>query len=161
MKAKLQTSVYGDPDYVSHVLRYYHLKDIVSIAKTQIGNAGGSKYWKWYGFKSRVSWCMIFISWCASESGDLGKSIYKTASVNEEMSWFKNHDKWKEKNYTPSSGDIIFFDWEQNGYPDHVGIVEKVENGRIYTVEGNSNDEVRAKSYSLTSKSIYGYGITK
>jgi len=63
MKAKLQTSVYGDPDYVSHVLRYYHLKDIVSIAKTQIGNAGGSKYWKWYGFKSRVSWCMIFVSY--------------------------------------------------------------------------------------------------
>lgn len=77
------------------------------------------------------------------------------------MSWFKNHDKWKDKNYTPSSGDIIFFDWEQNGYPDHVGIVEKVENGRIYTVEGNSNDECRERSYSQNSKSIFGYGITK
>lgn len=161
MKAKLQTSVYGDPDYVSHVLRYYHLKDIVSIAKTQIGNTGGKKYWSWYGFNSRVSWCMIFISWCANESGDLGKSIYKTASVNEEMSWFKNHDKWEEKKYTPNSGDLIFFDWQQNGRVDHVGIVEKVEDGKVYTIEGNSSDEVKAKSYSLESKSIYGYGITK
>ena len=74
------------------------------------------------------------------------------------MNWFKNHDRWKEKYYTPSSGDIIFFDWEQNSYPDHVMIVEKVENGKVYTIEGNSSDEVRAKSYSLTSKSIYGYG---
>lgn len=54
---------------------------------------------------------------------------------------------------------IIFFDWEVNGRPDHVGIVEKAENGRVYTIEGNSNDEVRAKSYSLAYKCIFGYGM--
>lgn len=161
MKAKLQTQVYGDPDYVSHVLRYYHLKDIVSIAKTQIGNAGGSKYWKWYGFKSRVSWCACFVSWCANESGDLDKTIPKFSGVYEGEMWFKHHDKWKGKNYTPNPGDLIFFDWQQNGYPDHVGIVEKLEDGKVYTIEGNSSDKVKAKSYSLTSKSIYGYGIIK
>ena len=159
-KAELQVKVYGDPEYVSHVLRYYHLKDIVSIAKTQIGNSG-SKYWKWYGLNSRVSWCAIFVSWCASENGDLNNTIPKFAAVNEGMDWFRHHDKWKDNNYVPNAGDIIFFDWEVNGRPDHVGIVEKVENGKVYTIEGNSNDEVKAKSYSLDYKCIFGYGITK
>lgn len=160
MKAELQTDVYGDPDYVSHVLRYYHLKDIVSIAKTQIGNSG-SKYWKWYGLKSRVSWCAIFVSWCASESGDLDKTIPKFAAVSDGETWFKNHDKWKGSSYTPNAGDIIFFDWDQNDNPDHVGIVDKVENGKIYTIEGNSSDEVKAKSYSTNYKCIFGYGMIK
>lgn len=77
MKSKLQVDVYGDPDYVSHVLRYYHIgsNGIVAVAKSQIGDAGGSKYWRWYGFKSRVLWCSCFVSWCANESGDLDKTI--------------------------------------------------------------------------------------
>lgn len=160
-KAELQVKVYGDPDYVSHVLRYYHIGNgnIVLVAKSQVGNAGGKKYWEWYGFKSRVSWCACFVSWCANESGDLDKTIPKFAGVYEGEMWFKHHDKWKEKKYTPNSGDLIFFDWEQNGGVDHVGIVEKVENGKVYTIEGNSSDEVKAKNYSLTNKSIYGYGI--
>lgn len=162
-KAELQAKVYGDPDYVPHVLRYYHIGEgnIVLVAKSQIGNTGGSKYWKWYGFNSRVEWCAIFVSWCANESGDLDKTIPKFAGTYEGEMWFKHHDKWKGKNYTPSPGDLIFFDWQQNGGVDHVGIVEKVEDGKVYTIEGNSSDEVKEKSYSLTSKSIYGYGITK
>lgn len=160
-KAELQVKVYGDTDYVSHVLRYYHIGNgnIVLIAKSQVGNVGGSKYWKWYGFKSRVSWCACFLSWCANESGDLDKTIPKFAGVSDGMTWFKDHDKWKGKNYTPSAGDIIFFDWDNDNDPDHVGIVEKVENGKVYTIEGNSSDEVKAKSYSLDYKCIFGYGI--
>lgn len=65
----------------------------------------------------------------------------------------------ERKKYTPNSGDLIFFDCEQNGGVDHVGVVEKVKNGKVYTIEGNSSDEVKAKNYSLTNKSIYGYGI--
>ena len=57
------------------------------------------------------------------------------------------------------AGNIIFFDWQQDGHTDHVGIVEKVENEKVFTIEGNSKDEVREKSYNLSSKSIYGYGI--
>ena len=161
IKAKLQTKVYGDPLYVSHVLRYYHIGNgnIVLVAKSQIGNVGGKKYWSWYGFNSRVSWCACFVSWCAKESGDFDKTIPKFASTYEGEMWFKHHDKWKSRNYTPSPGDIIFFDWEQNGGVDHVGIVEKAENGKVYTIEGNSRDEVRAKSYSLNYKCIYGYGL--
>jgi len=94
---------------------------------------------------------LICVSWCVKE--------IKFTGVYEGEMWFKHHDKWKDKNCTPSSGDIIFFDWKQNGYPDHVGVVEKVEDRKIYTIEGNSSDEVREKSYSLNYKAIQGYGI--
>ena len=53
---------------------------------------------------------------------------------------------------------LSFFDWNGDGHVQHVGIVEKVENDKVYTIEGNSKDEVRNKNYSLTNKSIYGYG---
>ena len=54
---------------------------------------------------------------------------------------------------------IIFFDWEPDGKPNHVGIVTRVENGRIYTVEGNSSDAVREKDYSANSNHIFGFGM--
>lgn len=162
-KVELNISVYGDPDYVPHVLRYYHLGngDIVSIALSQIGNVGGKPYWSWYGFESRVEWCACFISWCANESGQLNISIPKFSRVEDGIKWFKDNGKWKDKSYVPSSGDIIFFDWQKDNDPDHVGIVEKVENGYVYTVEGNSNDECKQKQYSTNSKAICGFGINR
>ena len=56
-------------------------------------------------------------------------------------------------------GDIIFFDWEGDGTTDHVGIVEKCENGTVYTVEGNSGDACKQRQYAVGSSNIYGYGI--
>ena len=53
----------------------------------------------------------------------------------------------------------MFFDWEGDGETDHVGIVERCENGIVYTVEGNSGDACRQRSYPVGSRSIYGYGI--
>lgn len=55
-------------------------------------------------------------------------------------------------------GDIIFFDWEQDGHSDHVGIVESCDESTVYTIEGNSNDECRQKSYPINSADIVGYG---
>lgn len=55
-------------------------------------------------------------------------------------------------------GDIIFFDWEQDGTSDHVGIVEKVENNIVYTIEGNTDDSCARRSYDINSESIVGYG---
>lgn len=162
-KVELNTNVYGDPDYVPHVLRYYHLGngDIVSIALSQIGNIGGKPYWSWYGFESRVEWCACFTSWCANESGQLNISIPKFSRVEDGIKWFKDNNKWKDKSYVPSSGDIIFFDWQNDNDPDHVGIVEKVENGYVCTIEGNSSDECKQKQYSTNGKAIYGFGITR
>lgn len=161
MKQKLDVSVYGDPDYVEHVLRYYHLDngDIVAIAKTQVGNVGGKPYWQWYGYDNRVEWCAIFVSWCANESGQLDNSVPKFARVEDGIQWYKSKNKWRDRNYVPNAGNLIFFDWNNDNDPDHVGIVEKMEKGYIYTIEGNSSDECKEKQYKSTSMIIYGYGI--
>lgn len=160
-KTELQTNVYGDPDYVSHVLQYYHIGngDIVAVAKSQVGNVGGKPYWSWYGFDRRVEWCACFVSWCANESGQLNITVPKFSRVEDGIQWYKNQGKWKNRYYIPKSGDLIFFDWNSDNDPDHVGIVEKIENNYIYTIEGNSNDECKGKKYKKGYKKIYGYGF--
>ena len=133
---------------------------IIELAKQQIGNVGGEIYWKWYGFNSRVEWCAVFISWLANETGMLNDKIPKFAVVNNGISWFKSRGEWKNRSYVPRVGDIIFFDWENDGKPNHVGIVEKVEGNYIYTIEGNStNDTCRNKKYNINSNVIYGFGL--
>lgn len=159
-KSELKIKIFGDPEYVEHVLRYYHFgnSNIIEIARKEIGNKGGEKYWRWYGFNQRENWCAIFVSWCANESGIINNTIPKFSLCTDGVKWYKDHNKWENKSYIPQTGDIIFFDWNGDGHVQHVGIVEKEENGKVYTIEGNSNDEVRNKSYSLNNKSIYGYG---
>lgn len=164
-KAELKTNVYGDPQYVAHVMQYYHIgnHDIVQIAQSQLGNIGGRPYWSWYGFNSRVEWCACFVSWVMNEAGLIENgSVPKFAYCPTGVNWFKEHNRWQERQYTPAAGDIIFFDWQNDGVSDHVGIVEKVEKGTIYTIEGNStNDECRQNSYQIGSIYIAGYGILK
>lgn len=164
-KAELKTNVYGDPQYVAHVMQYYHIgnHDIVQIAQSQLGNIGGRPYWSWYGFNSRVEWCACFVSWVMNEAGLIENgSVPKFAYCPTGVNWFKEHNRWQERQYTPAAGDIIFFDWQNDGVSDHVGIVEKVEKGTIYTIEGNStNDECRQNSYQIGSIYIAGYGVLK
>lgn len=160
---------YGDTQYVSHVLRYYPFgraftgggnQAIVEVALTQLGNEGGQPYWSWYGFNSRVEWCACFVSWCAEQCGYIeGGFIPKFAGCISGANWFKERNQWQDRNYEPTAGDIIFFDWEGDGSTDHVGIVEKCENGVVYTVEGNSGDAVKQRQYTVGSSSIYGYGV--
>lgn len=131
---------------------------MVELAAKQIGNRGGEPYWRWYGYNYRVEWCAAFISWLANELGYLNTLIPKTASVPTMVRWFRANGQLQKKTYEPKPGEIIFFDWNVDGHPDHVGLVEKVENGRIYTIEGNSKDECRRKEYSITSKCVHSYG---
>jgi len=162
-------SSYGDTQYVAHVLRYYPYgraftgggnQAIVEVALTQLGNEGGQPYWSWYGFGGRVEWCACFVSWCADQCGYLESGIIPKFSLcSDGVDWFKKNGQWQNKNYEPQTGDLIFFDWGNNGTIDHVGIVEKCENGRVYTVEGNSGDACKQQSYSVGSNSIYGYGV--
>lgn len=135
--------------------------DIVQIALSQVGNVGGEPYWRWYGFNERVEWCAVFVSWVANQSGYLQAGVIpKFSGCQTGIDWFKAMGQWQEKGYTPKTGDIIFFDWEVDGKVNHVGIVEKVENGKVYTIEGNSTDDTcRQKEYSINSKVIFGYGI--
>ena len=160
---------YGDTQYPAHVLRYYPYgraftsggnQAIVEVALTQLGNEGGQPYWSWYGFDRRVEWCACFVSWCADQCGYLDSGIVpKFAGCVDGANWFKGNGQWQDRNYEPTAGTIIFFDWENDGETDHVGIVEKCENGVVYTVEGNSGDACRQTQYSVGSSSIYGYGI--
>lgn len=138
--------------------------DMVSVALSQLGNVGGDPYWSWYGFDSHVDWCACFVSWCANECGyiDAG-AIPKFASCSDGVAWFKGQGLWQGNSYEPRPGNIIFFDWDdedtgQDNSPDHVGVVEKVEGNTIYTVEGNSGDTCREKSYSMGCYEIFGYG---
>lgn len=133
---------------------------IVTVALSQEGNVGGEPYWSWYGFESRVEWCACFVSWCAYNCGyiDVGV-IPKFALCSDGANWFKQRGQWEDNSYEPAPGTIIFFDWEQDGETDHVGIVQKCENGTVYTVEGNSGDTCRTKTYPVGSSNIYGYGI--
>ena len=77
-------------------------------------------------------------------------------------SWARGKGKYGTPGkYTPKPGDAILFDWQGGkGTPDHIGIVEKVENGKVYTIEGNSSDSVKRNVYSLNSNVIDGYVIT-
>lgn len=134
--------------------------EIVSVALSQIGNVGGAPYWSWYGFNSRVERCACFVSWCANECGYIGAGVIpKFASCTNGVAWFKDRGQWLDGSAEPTSSMIIFFDWESDGLPEHVGIVEKVENGIVYTVEGNSGDSCQENHYAVGHSSILGYGV--
>ena len=167
-------SSYGDMNYVPHVLRYYPLGQIfydpdtstliVEVARSQIGNVGGEPYWSWYGFTERVEWCACFVSWCANKCRYIDAGIIpKFSGCINGVEWFKDRGQWIGNSFEPSPGMIIFFDWDdeegQDGNADHVGIVEKVENGRVYTIEGNTSDSCRQRSYPVGYFQILGYGV--
>ena len=142
---------------------------IVTVALSQVGNAGGQLYWSWYGFESRVEWCACFVSWCADQCGYIDSGVIpKFAGCVNGVQWFKDRGQWQDGSFEPSPGQIIFFDWDnkgssgpQDGQSDHVGIVEKCENGIVYTVEGNSGDSCRQNQYPVGQYEILGYGVLR
>ena len=131
---------------------------VVDIAKAQVGNVGGYPYWSWYGFNSRVEWCACFVSWCYNQ---MGKSEPRFAACQSQgIPWFQSHGQWGDRSYPNiAPGDAIFFDWDLDGSADHVGIVIGTDGSRVYTVEGNSGDACKVKSYSLDYACIKGYGL--
>lgn len=141
--------------------------EIVTVALSQVGNVGGQPYWSWYGFDGRVEWCACFVSWCANECGYIDSGVIpKFAGCANGVQWFKDRGQWQDGSFKPSAGQIIFFDWDnkgssgpQDGQSDHVGIVEKCENGIVYTIEGNSSDSCRQNQYPVGYYEILGYGI--
>lgn len=135
--------------------------DLVAVALSQVGQVGGEPYWSWYGFGSRVEWCACFVSWCADQCGLLDSgAVPKFAGVGTGVQWFQSRGQWLDGPATPEPGMIIFFQWygSDSLIADHVGIVERVENGRIYTIEGNSDNMVRQNSYPVGYGEIKGYG---
>ena len=131
---------------------------IVDIAKRQVGNVGGQPYWSWYGFNSRVEWCACFVSWCY---GQMGLSEPRFAACQSQgIPWFTSRGQWGARGYENiAPGDTIFFDWDLDGSADHVGLVIGTDGSRVYTVEGNSGDACKIKSYPLDYACIKGYGL--
>lgn len=141
---------------------------IVKVALSQVGNVGGEPYWSWYGFNSRVEWCACFVSWCFNECGYLDTGTApKFAGCVGGVEWFRSRGQWADNTVNPAPGMIVFFDWNdpngasgpQDGEADHVGIVEKCENGIVYTIEGNSGDACRQNQDPVGYYEILGYGI--
>lgn len=168
MAQRMGWSSYGDKQYVPHVLQYYVFGRIptgtgsgaiVAVALTQEGNSGDT-YWSWYGFSSRVEWCACFVSWCADQCGYIDSGVIPRFSLcSDGVDWFSARGQFQDGSYVPAAGDIIFFDWGNDGSVDHVGIVESVTGGTVNTVEGNSGDKVAKRSYAIGDSRIYGYGV--
>lgn len=137
----------------------------VSIAISQIGYREGSdnsnKYGEWFGMNDEP-WCAIFVSWCANEAGILNTLVPKYASCEIGADYYKNKKRFKtrESGYTPKKGDIIFFYNPNYTIPYyHTGIVEYASEGTVHTIEGNADNMVTRKSYSLYYTNIAGYGV--
>ena len=132
--------------------------ELVELAKRQVGNVGGQPYWSWYGFNSRVEWCACFVSWCY---GQMGLSEPRFAACQSQgIPWFQSHGQWGARGYDNlAPGDAIFFDWNLDGRADHVGIVIGTDGSRVYTVEGNSGDACKIRSYDVNYECIKGYGL--
>lgn len=116
---------------------------------------GGEKYWRWYGFNSRVEWCAIFVSYVSEQvNGGLERFAYCPTGIAN----FKAKNQWFPRGIEPKSGMIIFFDWDGDHVSDHVGIVESYQDGVVYTIEGNSGDVIARRSYGKDDEVVMGYG---
>lgn len=155
--------------YWMDVLYRYHTRNfkMVGTALAEVGNIGGEKYWKWYGFGFHVEWCACFVSWVANENGYIDEGFCpKFSQCAYGVRWFMEHDRWIDGSMVPEPGMLIFFDWDtpegkygpQDAHSDHVGIVEKVEDGIVYTIEGNCQDMCKQKQYPVGWYEIMGYG---
>ena len=131
-------------------------QQVVDIAATQLGNTDETEYAKLLGESNGIQWCSEFAVWCAYKGGLVKTGLFpKFAGAADGVRWFKQHNQFQGGNYTPKAGDVIFI-----GNPNlhHTALVEKVENGKIYTIEGNISDRVVRKVRSIGSSDIYGFG---
>ena len=115
-----------------------------------------------YAVKNSDDWCDIFVTTVFQREG-LSGLIGRECGVERHIQIFKRLGIWNEDGTsTPKAGDIITFNWDQNsqpnnGFADHIGIVESVSNGIIHTIEGNSNDQVRRNTYRIGHGNIRGF----
>lgn len=152
--------------------------DIVGVAETQIGyteltGKNGvpvidsetpcyTKYGERYG-SSNAHWCAFFVLWCAEQAGIPTSIISKSSacgSCGTFVKWFKDNHRWQDNTYIPQKGDIVFFDWENDGRANHVGIVQGMNGTTVLTIEGNTGGE---NGYAVMKRerteNILGYGV--
>ena len=141
--------------------RYAFLQELagqVGSTGQIIGGSGSFAQWYNSGWSPDTPWCACFLSWAAAQTaGDPPRF----ADVDEGKAAFQSDGRWAEAGgeYTPIPGDYIFFDWDGGSDPAHVGAVLYVENGWVYTIEGNSGGRVAVQRYALSDPRIVGYGL--
>lgn len=120
-----------------------------------------------YKVKYTDAWCATFVSACAIKCG-YTEIIPTECSCERMIALYKELNRWVENDaYTPAAGDIVFYDWQDNGvgdnigHSDHVGIVEKVSGNTIVVIEGNYSNAVKRRTLKVNGQYIRGYGIPK
>lgn len=119
-----------------------------------------------YAVKDSDDWCDVFVTTIFQREG-LSGLIGRECGVERHIQIFKRLGIWNENGAsTPKAGDIITFNWDQdsqpnNGFADHIGIVESVSNGIIHTIEGNSNNQVRRNTYRIGHGNIRGFATPR
>ena len=129
----------------------------------------GTKYGRWLASKTGQAWlaqngiafCAMGQSWSFDQAGQACPGL-PTAACGVIREAAKKAKRVVDRK-SAQAGDIVLFRWDGNidddSYSDHVGIVEKCEDGTVYTVECNSGDACKQRQYTVGSSSIYGYGI--
>lgn len=130
------------------------------------GRSTGEYYSQWYvggtysnGWSKATPWCACYVSWCVAQ---VNSDIKPFANVVSYMEYFDKGlegSAWKTE--SPVPGDLVFFDWNRDGKPQHVGVVLAVNqsSGTIYTIEGNSSGKVALRMYQVGDSRILGYGV--
>lgn len=129
---------------------------------------GGKGYFsEWYignyadnpGWNQYTPWCACFLSWAADQKkASINGAPPRFAKVDDGMKLFRD-DQWRDSGATPIPGDYVFFDWDRDRDPDHVGAVLCVDGNQLYTIEGNSGGRVAVNRYPKNDPRIVGYGV--
>ena len=134
--------------------------EIVEIALSQKGYTEGpnndTKYGEWYGLNYNP-WCAMFVSWCANQVGISEDIIPKFSGCTTGFRQMTNMGITTKEHIVPQKGDLIFFDWDNSGDYDHVGIVTSADSEYVWTVEGNHDDNVDTYVYQINAYYIAGY----
>ena len=133
---------------------------------------GGKGYFsEWYignyadhpGWNQYTPWCACFLSWAADQmKNSIDGDPPRFANVDTGMEGFQKSGKWRAPNdevNMPIPGDYVFFDWDGDSDPDHVGAVLCVDGNQLYTIEGNSGGKVAVNCYPKNDPRIMGYGV--
>lgn len=153
--------------------RFAFLKTLAGQYDSKGEIIGGSGYFsEWYignyadhpGWNQYTPWCACFLSWAADQKkASIDGDPPRFANVDTGMEGFQKSGKWRspnDANNKPIPGDYVFFDWDRDSDPDHVGAVLCVdENGYLYTIEGNSGGKVAVNCYPKNDPRIMGYGV--
>lgn len=147
--------------------------DVISVAESQIGykeskknyivtedgkTKGYTRYGDWYG-NAYGDWCAMFVSFCLNYADIPQSAIPYEASCQRWIKATSGSLYYSASDYTPQKGDLIFFDWDNDGHSDHVGLVASVseDGSSLQTIEGNSSSAVRTERYNTGDKDIMGY----